>query len=289
MLTPLLGNAQRLDGGAMFGNAPRAVWSRWAAPDEANRIDLACRCLLVRSEDKIVLLETGIGAFFPPALRERFGVTDPSHVLLASLAQAGVQPADVDVVVLSHLHFDHAGGLLTPWSETDPPALVFDNATFVVGRRAWHRAIRPHPRDRASFVPDVQRLLEASGRMVLVDAPPLVGEPGPATTTLTDVLGPGYRAHTSDGHTPGMLHTEIDTADGPLVFVADLIPGTPWVHLPITMGYDRFPERLIDEKRSLLDDLHPRSGRLFYTHDPDVAWSGIEQDERGRYRAASPT
>ncbi|KEA39000.1 hypothetical protein CR64_36900, partial [Pseudomonas aeruginosa] len=111
-LTTLLGNSQKLDGGAMFGNAPRALWSRWMQPDAENRIDLGCRALLVRDGERNVLVETGIGAFFPPALRQRYGVQEERHVLLDSLAAVGLDDADIDVVLLTHLHFDHAGGLL---------------------------------------------------------------------------------------------------------------------------------------------------------------------------------
>src|SRR5262245_1479385 len=102
----LEGNTQRLDGGSMFGNAPRALWSRWAPPDEQNRIRLACRAMLVREPGgRHVLVEAGIGAFFEPKLRERYGVEQPEHVLMASLEGRGVRPEDVDVIVLSHLHF----------------------------------------------------------------------------------------------------------------------------------------------------------------------------------------
>src|ERR1700761_5123023 len=112
-LWSLIGNSQRLDGGAMFGNAPRVMWSRWVAPDAENRIPLACRCLLVTGLDgRNVLFETGIGAFFDPAMRERFGVVEDRHVLLDSLAEVGLSHEDIDAVVLSHLHFDHASGRL---------------------------------------------------------------------------------------------------------------------------------------------------------------------------------
>lgn len=275
-LTSLEGNRQRLDGGAMFGNAALGQWSRWYAPDGENRVELACRALLVREAGRNILLETGIGAFFEPRLRERYGVIEARHVLLDSLAEAGLSHDGIDVVVLSHLHFDHAGGLLAPWVEGEPHRLLFPNATYVVGARAWERALAPHPRDRASFIPELAGLLTASGRLEVVS-----GE-------STETLGAGFRFRSSDGHTPGMLLTEIAMPAGPVVFAADLVPGTPWVHLPVTMGYDRFPERVIDEKQVLFGELLDRGGRIFYTHDPEVALSGLARDERGRYTPADP-
>ncbi|MFK7742900.1 MAG: MBL fold metallo-hydrolase [Planctomycetota bacterium] len=271
----VLGNSQKLDGGAMFGNAPKAMWQRWAPADDHNRIDLACRCLVVRDGDRTILFEAGIGAFFPPDLRSRFGVQESEHVLLASLASIGVAPDDVDVVVLSHLHFDHAGGVLAEHLDGRAPELVFANAQYVVGEEAFCRAEAPHPRDRKSFIPELQPLLLATGRVEKVS-----GE-------RSEVLGDGYRMHRSDGHTPGMLLTEIASDDGPLLFCADLIPGVPWVRRAITMGYDRFPEQLIDEKASLLDDLQARGGRLFFTHDPAVAACRLERDARGHVAATA--
>ncbi len=267
------GNRQWLDGGAMFGNAPRAVWQRWAPPDDRHRIPLACRGLLVREPGRSVLYEVGIGAFFEPKLRDRFGVDEPGHVLLDNLAAAGVPHDQVDVVVLSHLHFDHAGGLLTPWAIDAEPELLFPRATFVVGAQAWERACHPHARDRASFIPRLNSLLRDSGRLELVD--------GEHSATL----GPQVRFHRSHGHTPGLLLAELATRNGPLVFCGDLIPGVPWVHAPITMGYDRFPEQLIDEKQALLTDLVARGGRLYFTHDPETCMARVTQDERGRFVA----
>lgn len=267
------GNHQKLDGGAMFGNAPRALWERWAVPDERNRIDLACRCLLVQDGDRRILLEAGIGAFFSPTHRDRYGVLESEHVLLASLAAAGVTHEDIDVVVLSHLHFDHAGGLLSAWEngKSWTPKLLFPKAKFLVGRAAWDRARAPHSRDRASFVPELNAQLEASGRLELVD--------GPTSPTL----GEGWTFHFSDGHTPGLMLAEVAGSRGPIVFASDLIPGRAWVHTSISMGYDRFPELLLDEKRALLDNLVARRGRVFFTHDPECAMAWITRDEAGRY------
>jgi glyoxylase-like metal-dependent hydrolase (beta-lactamase superfamily II) len=270
-LTSVLGNSQRLDGGAMFGNAPKAMWERWIPPDDKNRIPLACRCLLIRDNNRLILLETGIGAFFEPTLRERYGVVEEHHVLVQSLAAIGVTPQDIDVVVLSHLHFDHAGGALTKYEANQPARLMFPRATYVVGAEAWQRAVAPHARDRASFIPGMTSLLAGSGRLEL------------AASDRAAALGDGYRFHRSSGHTPGLLITEVDMPNGPVVFVSDLIPGRAWVHLPITMGYDRYPELLIDEKAALLGDLEKRGGRLFFTHDPVIAMGKITKDAKGRF------
>lgn len=280
-LIPLAGNSQKLDGGAMFGNAPRAVWEKWATPDDHNRIDLACRCLLVRETNadgsvRNILLETGVGAYFEPKMRARYGVNEANHVLLESLAAHALKPEDIDVIVISHLHFDHAGGLLKAWREGEPLSLAFPRAQFLVSRKAWERACQPHARDRASYVPELPKLLEASGRLVIVD-----GEHSP-------LLGDGYRFHYSDGHTPGLLLTEVGMPaenGGPVLFASDLIPGAAWVHVPLTMGYDRYPELLIDEKSALLADCVQRGVRLCFTHDPQVAIAPVVC-ENGRYRAA---
>lgn len=268
----LLGNSQKLDGGAMFGNAPKAMWENWVTVDAENRIDLACRALLIEGVNgKRVLFETGVGAFFEPKMRARFGIQEAEHVLLNELAKIGLSDADIDVVVLSHLHFDHAGGLLAPWAEGEAPRLLFPNAVFVVGAEHWQRAQHPHPRDRASFIPELNAMLEASGRLELVSG------------SSTPSLGEAVRFHHSDGHTPGLMLAEVRGEHSSVVFCADLIPGRAWVHLPITMGYDRNAELVIDEKKAFLADMLARDVTLFFTHDAQMAVSKLSRDDKGRY------
>ena len=261
----------------MFGNAPRALWSRWAPPDAQGRIDLACRALLVDCGSHRVLFETGIGSYFSPELRQRYGVVESHHVLLESLERIGFPHDQIDRVVLSHLHFDHAGGLLSSYEEGKRPRLLFDNAEFVVSRAAFERAKAPHRRDRASFIEELPDLLEQSGRLRIVEdaagASALLGEP--------------MHCRTSDGHTPGMLHTTVRGQGKALFFCADLAPGVAWVHLPITMGYDRFPERLIDEKEAVFSELCRGDSWLFFTHDPTVAAGRLVRGEHGRFSVDS--
>jgi glyoxylase-like metal-dependent hydrolase (beta-lactamase superfamily II) len=269
----VLGNSQRLDGGAMFGNAPRALWSRWLAPDEAGRIPLACRALLIEDGSRRILFETGIGTFFAPELRDRYGVVESEHVLLASLAALGLSDADIDVVVLSHLHFDHAGGLLAPFRAGSAPELLFPRAELVVGRTAFERAEHPHLRDRASYIPELPGLLRGSGRLHLVDA----------ASDVRSLLGERVRFVETLGHTPGMLHARIGGDRARLFFAADLVPGRAWVHLPITMGYDRYPEHLIDEKAALFADLIAHDELLFFTHDPEISAARLSESG-GRFK-----
>lgn len=259
----------------MFGNVPRALWSRWIEPDEQHRIPLACRALLATGiNGKTVLFETGIGAFFEPKLRQRFGVMQDHHVLLDSLAAAGFSQEDIDVVVLSHLHFDHAGGLLTAWQEDRDSELLFPNARYLVGEEHWQRATNPHSRDRASFIPHLNKLLNDSGRLELVHG------------ADHELLGDAVRFHYSHGHTPGLMLAEIQApSGGGVVFCADLMPGTAWVHVPVTMGYDRYPELLINEKQEFLADKLERGVSLFFTHDPQCALAAVDTDEKGRFVA----
>lgn len=274
-ITSIEGNRQLLDGGAMFGNAPRPVWEKWIKPDNIGRIPLACRCLLIELDGKKILCEAGIGAFFDPKLADRYGVQSPDrHLLLENLKAAGHSPESIDYVILSHLHFDHAGGLMPTYNEIQSGnrELVFPNAKFIVGKEAWERALHPHSRDKASFIPELTSKLNSSGRLIVYPTDPLPEE-----------LKDHFEFIESNGHTPGQMHTLFKGEKEKVFFCGDLIPGRPWVHIPITMGYDRFPEMLIDEKAAVYQRAVPEKWLLFFTHDPEAAASHIQAGPLGRF------
>jgi glyoxylase-like metal-dependent hydrolase (beta-lactamase superfamily II) len=279
LISAVEGNTQWLDGGAMFGNVPRSMWENWVTVDDQNRIQLHCRAMLIEHAGKRLLCETGIGAFFEPKLAQRFGVRETEHCLVQNLNQMGLGEDDIDYVILSHLHFDHAGGLLPTYDEikAGKDRLLFPRAQYLVGKEAWQRAQKPHPRDRASFIPGLSDKLAASGRLVIVE-----GEEAPG-------IFPGRLAFLfSHGHTPGQMHTIFKGNKQAVFFAGDLIPGTPWVHTPITMGYDRFPELLIDEKNAVYQKAVPEKWLIFYTHDTKYAASFVQVDDKGKYSAAQP-
>ena len=270
----LAGNCMRLDAGTVFGHVPRTLHQRWIASDREGRLQLANRSLLVEDKGRRVLLEAGIGTFFSPAMRQRHGINGDQHELLRALERLDLTDADIDWVVLSHLHFDHAGGLLAPYRDGVAPKLLFPRARFVVSGDAWQRCQRPHRRDRASFIPELPELLWRSQRLEVVDeesaAPPL--------------LGKRFAFRFSHGHTPGMLHTTVHGERASIFYCADLIPGRPWVHLPVTMGFDRNAEQVVEEKERLYAETALERTVFFFAHDPAaVASSIVEQD--GRYAA----
>ena len=158
--------------------------------------------------------------------------------------------------------------MLSAWQEGIEPDLLFPNAQYYVGEEAWQRANHPHPRDRASFIPQLQEKLKQSKRLTLVSK---------GTVFSFDEFE--LRFFHSDGHTPGLLCSDLLFGNDRLVYASDLIPGRFWVHIPISMGYDRFPELLIDEKTALLTSMAKENSWLFFVHDPDFAVSQVRYDE----------
>lgn len=269
----LAGNSQWLDGGAMFGHVPRALWKNWIPSDDKNRIHLACRSLYIESDQgQKILFDVGIGDFFEPKLKERYGVVEKGHLLLKNLEDLGTSHEEIDIIILSHLHFDHAGGLLPAYGEGEE--ILFPKAKIWLSKQHWERAQHFHIREKNSFIPGLTEKLAKSGRLELID----LDKPQEHPDIDVKIV-----IHASYGHTVGLMLAEFRLEKGPLLCCCDLVPGEAWLHLPVTMGYDRFPEHLVDEKQRLLEDIYRREGYLFFTHDPKVDFVKLEKRADGRF------
>jgi glyoxylase-like metal-dependent hydrolase (beta-lactamase superfamily II) len=257
----------RLDGGAMFGVVPRPLWEKQVAPDERNRIPVALKCLLAEGHGRRVLIDTGVGDRWDARQREIYGMTRRAGELLTQLHDAGLAREDITDVVLTHLHFDHAGGAVL---DSDGLVPTFPNATYWLQQQQWDWAARPSERDRASFRPDDFEALHAAGRLRLIDG--------------AQEIMPELRVLPVSGHTPGQQITEFHTADGVLVFMADFVPFLAHLHLPWVAGFDLNPLITLSEKRQFLSRAAADDYLLVFQHDAAHESCRVEFSE-GRFRA----
>lgn len=261
----------KLDGGAMFGNAPKELWKRWTPCDTENRIPLAARSLLLQTDNgQNILFEAGDGSFFEPALKKRYGIESEENLLLKNLQSIGVSENDIDAVVLSHLHFDHACGLIPAYG-TAQDRLLFPRAKYYVGKTQWQHAINPPARERASFIPLLFELLQKSNRMQFIEQQNV-----PEFESL-------MRFHFSHGHTLGLISSEIKYGEHTFLFTSDLAPGLAWTNISISMGYDRYAELIVEEKKKLFEELIDKAPLLFYTHDPNIVCAKLIRNEKGKF------
>lgn len=257
----------KLDGGAMFGVVPKVFWEKHHPADELNRIDLDLRCLLADGPDgRRVLVDTGMGDRWDAKKAGVFGLVRRPNQLVAELAEEGVTRESVTDVVLTHLHFDHAGGAVRDVGGRLVP--TFPEARYWVQQRHWDWANRPSERDRASFRPEDFASLEREGRLELVDG-------------AQEIL-PGVRVTPISGHTPGQQMVEFHTAAGVLVYCGDLIPFLSQVHIPWIMGFDLNPLLTVTEKKQFLTRAVEDGYVLVFEHDP-VHEAATVRFEDGRF------
>ena len=268
-----------LDGGAMFGVVPRVLWSREHPPDDENRIDMTMRALLLTAEiegqERVVLVDTGAGGKLTPKLQAIYRVDHSQHDLVGGLAAAGYTPARVTDVILTHLHFDHAGGA-TRFAEDAPsesaesrergiPSAVpaFPNAVYHVQRRQWEWANNPTPRDRASFFPENFLPLQESGQLNLVE-----GEVE---------LFPDLFLLVVDGHTPAQQLPLIRTVKSTFLYCGDLFPTHSHLRVPWVMAYDLEPLKTLHEKMRVLPQAVEEEWVLFFEHDALAECCHVEE------------
>jgi glyoxylase-like metal-dependent hydrolase (beta-lactamase superfamily II) len=261
----------RFDGGAMFGVVPRTLWSKKSQPDELNRVMLGLNCVIVRIAGKTVLIETGFGNKMAPRMKEIYATQER---LPYSLAAAGITPEQVDIVINTHLHWDHCG-----WNSVlDDNGIAhpfFPNAEYITHRGEVEHGRHQWERDRISYVPDNYEPMLAAGRMRLIDA------------TEADIC-PGLRVECFPGHTRQLMAVHIENGGEHACFISDLLPTTAHLDITWAMGFDLDPLRTIEERKRFYARAIPDKWLVLFPHDHRIPMATLGYDARGRVDVVKP-
>jgi glyoxylase-like metal-dependent hydrolase (beta-lactamase superfamily II) len=249
-----------LDGGAMFGVVPKVLWEKKSPPDEKNRIRMRANSLLVRAANKTIVVETGNGTQWDPRRRAIYAIQD-GDPLLDSLAKAGVQPGQVDLVINTHLHFDHAGGNTRLANDRIVP--TFPRAWYIVQRGELEHAMNPTERDRASYFPENIQAISNEERWELLEGD-------------QEIL-PGISVARIPGHNADIQAVKITGGGKTLAFVADLLPTRHHIPLPWIMAYDLYPLQTLETKRLWVRRIVEEGWIVVFGHDPDIAAATLHE------------
>jgi glyoxylase-like metal-dependent hydrolase (beta-lactamase superfamily II) len=253
-----------LDGGAFFGVVPKVMWSRKVVADEKNYVTAGLNSLLIRTGEHNVLVETGMGNKLSERMVKFYG--QPAR-LLSHLAASGVSPEEIDVVINTHLHFDHCG-----WNTVREAGgkivATFPQAKYYAPEGEWQYAQRPSERDAISYIPDNYDPLVKSGQMTLLQG----GEE----------IVPGVSVKTFPGHTAHMQAVIVQSGGQTACYISDLIPTTAHIDLTWGMGFDLYPLQTIDSKKQYYSKAIPEKWLTVFTHDPKMPWAYVEKDELGK-------
>ena len=253
----------RLDGGSMFGVVPKALWQKTDPPDELNRILMGLNSLLIRTGENNILIETGIGNRLEPKSKGIFGVEQPK-TLMDRLHMLGVTPEDIDIVICSHLHFDHVG-----WNTVEDGRggfiPTFPKATYVLQRAEWEAALHPNIRTKNNYSREHFLPLEEHGLLRLVE-----GE---------EEVTPGLRVIPAGGHTEGHQVVKIESDRKTALFLADLVPMTSHIKIPYVMSYDLYPMQTIEAKERILNQALAEEWLLIFVHSPTVGMGYLREKE----------
>jgi glyoxylase-like metal-dependent hydrolase (beta-lactamase superfamily II) len=253
-----------LDGGPLFGIIPKALWTKKVACDEKNRALMGLNSLLIRGGRQTVLVETGIGNKIDDRARK---VYEPEARLLDNLTAGGVAPDSIDIVINTHLHFDHCG-----WNTVRRNGRVvptFPRATYYAPEGEWQHGQKQYLRDRVSYISDNYNPLLESGQMKLVKE--------------DRQIIPGVSVRTIPGHTRYMQVVMIESQGRKACYVSDLIPMAAHLDLLWTMAYDLFPMEVIENKKRFYDEAIPGRWLVIFTHDPAFPWGYVKEMEKGKY------
>lgn len=254
-----------LDGGAMFGIIPKPLWERTNPADKENRIKLATRNLLLISDSRKILVDTGMGKKWSDKNKEIYAVDQNNFSMENSLSKLNLKPEDITDVILTHLHFDHTGGSTVRNNGKLEPA--FPNAVYYVQKQNYQWAINPSERDAASYIKENFTPLNDAGVLMQIE-----GE-----KKLDDEID----LIIVNGHTFGQQLLKISDSENTILYCCDLFPTTSHVPLPYVMGYDLQPLVTIEEKKKILKSALDEDWKLFFEHDPETAFAAVGSTEKG--------
>lgn len=241
-----------LDGGAMFGVIPKPLWEKKCAADSRNRIELAMNCILIRAAGKSILVETGAGEKLSPKLREIYGLQGSQ--LVSRLRDYGLGAEDIDMVIDTHLHFDHCGG--NTRMEKDKVLAAFPNAQYFVQKGEYEHALKPTERDRASYFESNYAPLEHAGQLRLIEG--------------DQQIAPGVEVVYVPGHTANMQCVKLTGGGKTAFLLADLVPMTAHLPLPWIMGYDLYPMTTLENRKKWIPKIVRQEWLALFAHDPRI-------------------
>lgn len=255
----------KLDGGAMFGVVPKMLWQQLNPPDENNMCTWALRCLLVEDQNRLLLIDTGIGNFMNTTYLKRYQPFGEATIE-SSLAKYGFSVNDITDIFLTHLHFDHCCGCLTRTSE-GTPTLRFPNATIWSSYQQWQWAEHSNPREKASFLNELLEPIKKSGKLKFVEN--------------EDIGMKNMDIEFMYGHTESMMICHLYKDNYTITYCADLIPSAHHIRLPYIMSYDVRPLDSLKEKQILLEKAYENNHILFFEHDKDIEACTIKKTDKG--------
>jgi len=255
----------KLDGGAMFGVVPKVLWQKIYPADENNQCDWAMRSLLVETNDRKILIDTGVGDKQDEKFFKNFGLFG-DDTLVGSLAKIGFKPEDITDVVHTHLHFDHCGGTIK-YDQDKNLVPTFPNANLWVGKEHWNEAINPNKRERSSFLKENILPMKESGKLKFIENE---GE-----------LFPGFFVKFFHGHTNGQVIPFIDFNGRWIIYGGDLFPSSAHVYEPYIMGYDMNARQTLADKERFFEDAHKNNYTLFFEHDIYNECGSMIKTDRG--------
>ncbi len=258
----------KLDGGAMFGVVPKSIWNKTNPADENNMCNWALRCLLVEEGNRLILIDNGMGTKQDAKFFGHYFLNG-NDTLEKSLNNAGFSVDDITDMFLTHLHFDHCGGSIKFNSDRSRLETMFKNATYWSNAEHWEWAVKPNPREKASFLKENILPIQDSGQLKFID--------GEYSTQLGTDISIGVMR----GHTDAMMIPHIKHKGKTIVFMADLLPSTGHIPLPYVMGYDTRPLLTIIEKEKFLNDAATNEYILFFEHDAMNECCTVQHTEKG--------